>query len=162
MSLRNKASVRTHRFFQSSKLGSINRAIQRREFCPARGLKSWCLLQVLFQDGRLQWKRLENLISLAQEGSAGLDLSDTVRDGARVVLMDDRLRTQLLMALTEGDRLHVAVGPLWPLGCVYDKLWQTLSGSLGLICWGWRGHGGPVRCWQVCMSNFRSTLHDCA
>ena len=65
--------------------------------------------QVLFQDGRLQWKRLENLISLAREGSAGLDLSDTVRDGARVVLMDDRLRTQLLMALTEDDRLHVAV-----------------------------------------------------
>lgn len=70
-----------------------------------------CCPQVLFQDGRLQWKRLENLIGLAREGSAGLDLSDTVRDGARVVLMDNRLRTQLLMALTEDDRLHVAVRP---------------------------------------------------
>lgn len=65
------------------------------------------LFQVLFQKGRLQWSRLENLIKLAQEGSGGLDLSDTVRDGARVVLMDDELRQQLLLALTDDDRLHV-------------------------------------------------------
>ena len=66
-------------------------------------------MQVLFQDGKLQWQRLQNLIALAREGSGGLDLSDTVRDGARVVLMDDKLRTQMLAALTEDDRLHVAV-----------------------------------------------------
>ena len=65
---------------------------------------------MLFQHGRLQWARLENLVKLAQEGSGGLDLSDTVRDGARVVLMDDALRTQLLLALTEDDRLHLQVG----------------------------------------------------
>ena len=69
------------------------------------------LLQVLFQDGKLQWKRLENLVTLAREGSGGLDLSDTVRDGARVVLTDDRLRMQLLNALTEDNRLHVEVSP---------------------------------------------------
>lgn len=76
--------------------------------------------QVLFQHGRLQWARLENLVKLAREGSGGLDLSDTVRDGARVVLMDDDLRTQLLLALTEDDRLHLQVGawpPAW--GCGY-------------------------------------------
>ena len=68
--------------------------------------------QVLFQDGRFQWKRLENLLSLAQQGAgggAGLDLSDTVASGARVVLADSRLRTQLLMALTEDNRLHIDV-----------------------------------------------------
>jgi hypothetical protein len=42
--------------------------------------------QVLFQDGKFQWKRLENLIALAREGggSSGLDLSDTVKDALRV------------------------------------------------------------------------------
>jgi hypothetical protein len=50
--------------------------------------------QVLFQDGRFQWDRLENLLRLAKEGTGGpgsaanagggLDLSATVSDGARV------------------------------------------------------------------------------
>lgn len=74
------------------------------------------LFQVLFQDGRFQWDRLENLLRLAREGTggpggapnpAGLDLSATVSDGARVVLLDDQLRRQLLRAFTEDDRLHV-------------------------------------------------------
>ncbi|KAK9804231.1 hypothetical protein WJX72_002551 [[Myrmecia] bisecta] len=65
------------------------------------------LIQVLFQDGKFQWKRLENLITLAQEGSGELDLSDTVRDGAKVLLLDDKLRTQLLLALTEDNKLHL-------------------------------------------------------
>ena len=50
---------------------------------------SHCCAQVLFQDGRFQWKRLENLLSLAQQGAGGgkgLDMSDTVASGARVVL----------------------------------------------------------------------------
>ena len=66
-------------------------------------------LQVLFQNGKFQWKRLEKLIALAKEGSGGLDLSDTVRDGAKVVILDDKLRMQLLNALTEDNRLHVEV-----------------------------------------------------
>lgn len=49
---------------------------------------------MLFQDGRFQWDRLENLLQLAKEGSdgsgpgagGGLDLSTTVSDGARVSL----------------------------------------------------------------------------
>ena len=68
-------------------------------------------IQVLFSEGKFQWKRLENLIGLAREGSGGLDLSDTVKDGARVLLLDDKLRRQLLLALTEDDRLHVEVKP---------------------------------------------------
>lgn len=65
--------------------------------------------QVLFAGGKFQWKRLENLIRLAREGSGGLDLSDTVASGARVVLLDERLRSQLLLALTEDNRLHIDV-----------------------------------------------------
>ncbi|KAG2497142.1 hypothetical protein HYH03_004733 [Edaphochlamys debaryana] len=88
------------------------------------------LFQVLFQDGKFQWKRLENLLALAKEGaagrgggaaaaaasggpsssstSAGLDLSDTAKDALRVLLLDDKLRTQLMLALTEDNKLHVA------------------------------------------------------
>lgn len=118
------------------------------------------LFQVLFQDGKFQWKRLENLIALAKEGSrggkdtasgyssssssgragsgasassssspafggtlvparggtfsssagsmaavagasgsqGGLDLSDTVKDALRVLLLDDKLRTQVWLS----------------------------------------------------------------
>jgi len=82
------------------------------------------LIQVLLQDGRFQWARLENLVSLARSGggggggapgapapsstsSPGLDLSDTVASAARLVASDPALRRQLLDALTEGDTLHV-------------------------------------------------------
>ena len=80
------------------------------------------LFQVLFQGGRFQWSRLENLIQLAKEGtpsspgsrtsslmsaSSSVDLTSTVTDGARVVLLDDELRRQLLLAFTEDNRLHV-------------------------------------------------------
>ena len=69
-------------------------------------------MQVLFSGGKFQWKRLQNLIRLAKEGSGGLDLSDTVASGARVVLLDERLRAQLLQALTEDNRLHIDVSSL--------------------------------------------------
>ncbi len=36
-----------------------------------------------------------------------LDLTDTIKDGARVVATDATLRQQLLMAFTEDSRLHV-------------------------------------------------------
>lgn len=86
------------------------------------------LVQVLFKDGAFQWKRLENLIVLAREqvemmaplqlrnrevmrasinSGAKLDLTDTIKDGARVVLTDAGIRRQLLMAFTEDSRLHV-------------------------------------------------------
>eukprot|EP00882_Tetradesmus_deserticola_P002208 GHRQ01002360.1.p1 GENE.GHRQ01002360.1~~GHRQ01002360.1.p1 ORF type:complete len:697 (+),score=310.24 GHRQ01002360.1:143-2092(+) len=43
-----------------------------------------------------------------QAPKAGLDLSDTVRDAARLLLLDESLRRQVLMALTEDNQLHVA------------------------------------------------------
>ena len=91
---------------------------------------------MLFQDGRFQWKRLENLLSLAQQGAgggAGLDLSDTVASGARVVLADSRLRTQLLMALTEDNRLHIDVRVCSELCqlCLHQN--QSCAGTRGKV-----------------------------
>lgn len=44
----------------------------------------------------------------SSSSAAGLDLSDTVRDAARLLLIDDKLRRQIIMALTEDNQLHVA------------------------------------------------------
>ncbi|XP_065849205.1 protein ACTIVITY OF BC1 COMPLEX KINASE 1, chloroplastic isoform X1 [Euphorbia lathyris] len=84
------------------------------------------LIQVLFKDGVFQWKRLENLIVLAKENVAKmssnpalqvkntnskvenkLDLTDTIRDASRLFFLDEGIRRQLLMALTEDSKLHV-------------------------------------------------------
>ncbi|KAL1834739.1 hypothetical protein DCAR_0104961 [Daucus carota subsp. sativus] len=88
------------------------------------------LIQVLFKDGLFQWKRLENLIVLAKENVAKmssnpalqgkqmelsremqvqkkLDLTDTIKDGARLFLVDGGIRRQLLLALTEDSKLHI-------------------------------------------------------
>ncbi|XP_028802361.1 protein ACTIVITY OF BC1 COMPLEX KINASE 1, chloroplastic [Neltuma alba] len=88
------------------------------------------LIQVLFKDGLFQWKRLENLIVLAKENVAKmssnpalqvkdrqrtrnlrlerkLDLTDTIKDGARLFFIDEGIRRQLLLALTEDSKLHV-------------------------------------------------------
>lgn len=89
------------------------------------------LIQVLFKDGVFQWKRLENLITLAKENVAKmssnpalkgnntrrrsrelqvvrkLDLTDTIKDGARLFLIDEGIRRKLLLALTEDSKLHV-------------------------------------------------------
>lgn len=45
---------------------------------------------------------------VAASAAGSLDLSDTVRDAARLLLVDDKLRRQVIMALTEDNRLHVA------------------------------------------------------
>lgn len=66
-------------------------------------------VQVLFQNGKFQWERLENLIKLAKDGAGGsaLDLSETAKDAVRVLLTDTTLRAQLVAALTEDNKLHV-------------------------------------------------------
>ncbi len=64
---------------------------------------------MLFRGNKFQWERLSHLIQLAKEGGSDLDLSDTVSDGARLVLTDPKLRSQLIMALTEDNRLHLDV-----------------------------------------------------
>eukprot|EP00878_Enallax_costatus_P026912 GHUV01028924.1.p1 GENE.GHUV01028924.1~~GHUV01028924.1.p1 ORF type:complete len:261 (+),score=63.34 GHUV01028924.1:463-1245(+) len=46
--------------------------------------------------------------ALVRAPQKGLDLSDTVRDAARLLLLDEKLRRQVIMALTEDNQLHVA------------------------------------------------------
>ena len=69
------------------------------------------LLEILFKDDKFQWQRLEDLILLAR-GEMGdgkrLDMKSTIRDSARVFALDSNIRKQLLLALTEGQRLHVS------------------------------------------------------
>ena len=68
------------------------------------------LLEILFKDDKFQWQRLEDLILLAK-GEMGdgkrLDMKSTIKDSARVFALDPNIRKQLLLALTEGQRLHV-------------------------------------------------------
>lgn len=75
------------------------------------------LLEVLFKDGRFQWERLENLITIARTDRK-FDLLPTAQLGLQFLLSDEGsyLRRQLLIALTEDDRLHtVEVQRLWHL-----------------------------------------------
>ncbi|KAJ6745240.1 CHAPERONE-ACTIVITY OF BC1 COMPLEX CABC1 -RELATED [Salix koriyanagi] len=88
------------------------------------------LIQVLFKGGVFQWKRLENLIVLAKENVAKmssnpalqvkdiqnsrslqvkkkLDLTNTIKDGARLFFTDEGIRRQLLLAMTEDSKLHI-------------------------------------------------------
>jgi len=83
------------------------------------------LLNILFKDGKFQWQRLENLISIARTDGS-FDLLPTAQLGLQFILSDEGkfLRRQLLLALTEDDRLHTAeVQRLWNL--VKDDLQPT-------------------------------------
>lgn len=80
------------------------------------------LLNVLFKDGKLQWQRLENLIAIARSDQS-FDLLPTAQLGLQYLLSDEGkfLRRQLVLALTEDDRLHTEeVQRIWNL--VKDEL----------------------------------------
>ncbi|XHX80695.1 MAG: ABC1 kinase family protein [Stenomitos frigidus ULC029] len=75
------------------------------------------LLEVLFKDGKFQWERLENLIAIARSDQS-FDLLPTAQLGIQYLLSDEGkfLRRQLVIALTEDDRLHTEeVQRLWNL-----------------------------------------------
>jgi predicted unusual protein kinase regulating ubiquinone biosynthesis (AarF/ABC1/UbiB family) len=75
------------------------------------------LLNVLFKDGKFQWERLENLISIARTDN-NFDLLPTAQLGFQYLLSDEGkfLRSQLVLALTEDNRLHTEeVQRLWNL-----------------------------------------------
>ncbi len=75
------------------------------------------LLEVLFRDGKFCWNRLENLIAIARSDSS-FDLLPTAQLGLQYLLSDEGkfLRREVLMALTEDDRLHTEeVRRLWNL-----------------------------------------------
>ena len=75
------------------------------------------LLEVLFKDGRFQWQRLENMLSIAQSDD-NFDLLPTAQIGLQFLLSEEGLylRQQILLALTEDDRLHTEeVQRIWRL-----------------------------------------------
>ena len=93
------------------------------------------LLEVLFKNGKFQWQRLENLIAIAQSDD-GFDLLPTAQLGLQYILSGEGqfLRQQLLLALTEDDRLHTEeVRRLWDL--IKDDLKpdRLLSAAVGAI-----------------------------
>ncbi|WP_035994457.1 ABC1 kinase family protein [Leptolyngbya sp. KIOST-1] len=91
------------------------------------------LLEVLFQDGQLQWQRLENMLAIAR-GDTGFDLLPTAGLGLRYLMSEEgvHLRQMLVLALTEDDRLHTQeVQRLWTL--VKDDI--TFDRVLG-VAWG--------------------------
>ena len=88
------------------------------------------LIDVLFKDGKFQWQRLENLIAIARTGD-NFDLLPTAQLGFQYLMSEEGkyLRRQLLLALTEDDRLHAAeVQRLWDLvkaDLQPDRLWTV-------------------------------------
>ncbi|HEY9736937.1 MAG TPA: AarF/ABC1/UbiB kinase family protein [Trichocoleus sp.] len=75
------------------------------------------LLEVLFKDGQFQWQRLENMIEIARS-DRNFDLLPTAGLGLRYLLSSegDYLRREILLALTEDNRLHTEeVQRLWAL-----------------------------------------------
>lgn len=93
------------------------------------------LLNILFKDGKFQWERLENLISIARTDNS-FDVLPTAKLGIRYLMSDEGkfLRRQLVLALTEDDRLHTEeVQRLWNL--VKDDLQpdKILSAAIGVL-----------------------------
>ena len=75
------------------------------------------LIEILFKDGQFQWERLENMIAIARSDQ-NFDLLPTAQLGLQYLLSDEGkfLRRQLVLALTENDRLHTQeVQRLWNL-----------------------------------------------
>jgi len=90
------------------------------------------LLNLLFKHGKFQWQRLENLIAIAR-ADENFDLLPTAQLGIQYLFSDEGkfLRQQLVLALTEDDRLHTAeVQRLWNL--VKDDLKPNLLFNVAL------------------------------
>jgi len=103
------------------------------------------LLEVLFKDGRFQWERLENMIAIARS-DGNFDLLPTAQLGFQYFMSTEGqfLRRQLLLALTEDDRLHTAeVQRLWDLvkddlqpARLFNAAWGTLTEFSGMAAFG--------------------------
>lgn len=94
------------------------------------------LLEVLFKDGKFQWQRLENMLAIARSDH-NFDFLPTAQLGLQYLLSDEGkfIRRQLVLALTEDERLHTAeVQRLWNLvkddlkpGRLFDAALSSLS-----------------------------------
>ena len=93
------------------------------------------LLDVLFKDGKFQWDRLENLLQIARVDD-NFDLLPTARLGLQYLLSEEGryLREQLLIALTEDDRLQMEpVQRLWDLvkgDITTDRIWDEAVSTI--------------------------------
>ncbi|MDF5707839.1 MAG: AarF/ABC1/UbiB kinase family protein [Nostoc sp. S4] len=93
------------------------------------------LLNVLFKDGKFQWQRLENLIAIART-DGNFDVVPTAQMGFQYLISDEGkfLRRQVVLALTEDDRLHTEeVQRLWNLvknDLKPDRLFNVAIGIL--------------------------------
>ena len=75
------------------------------------------LVEVLFKDGKFQWQRLENLLLIARSDQS-FDIIPTAGLGIQFLMTEEGqyLRKQVLLALTEDNRLHTEeVQRLWRL-----------------------------------------------
>lgn len=93
------------------------------------------LIEVLFKDGKFQWNRLENLIAIARTDNS-FDLLPTAQLGLQYLLSDEGkfLRRQLVLALTEDDRLHTEeVQRLWNLIKEDLKPAEIFNAALGAL-----------------------------
>lgn len=96
------------------------------------------LLQVLIKDGKFRWNRLENLIQIARS-DGGLDWLPTAQTGLRYLMSEEArdLRRQLVLSLTEDDRLHFEE---------LQRLWRLISPELS-----------PAYLWQATLRSLPST-----
>jgi len=96
------------------------------------------LLQVLVKDGKFRWNRLENLIQVARS-DGDLDWISTTRLGLHYLLSEEarELRRQLVLSLTEDDRLHFEE---------LQRLWRVVSPDLS-----------PAHLWQAALASLPLT-----
>ncbi|NJK39599.1 MAG: AarF/ABC1/UbiB kinase family protein [Oscillatoriales cyanobacterium RM2_1_1] len=93
------------------------------------------LIEILFKDDKFQWQRLENMIHIAQSDQS-FDLLPTAQLGIQYLLSEegDFLRRQILLVLTEDERLHTEeVQRLWQLvqpTIQPRRLWNAAVGAL--------------------------------
>jgi predicted unusual protein kinase regulating ubiquinone biosynthesis (AarF/ABC1/UbiB family) len=80
------------------------------------------LIEVIIKDGKLQWQRLENMIGIARR-DRNFDLLPTAQLGFQFLISDEgrSLRNQIIMALTEDNRLHLSE---------VQQLWNLVKGEL--------------------------------
>jgi predicted unusual protein kinase regulating ubiquinone biosynthesis (AarF/ABC1/UbiB family) len=97
------------------------------------------LVEVIIKDGKLQWERLENMIGIARSDS-NFDLLPTAQLGFQFLISAEgqSLRNQLVMALTEDNRLHVSE---------IQQLWGLVKGELE-----------PAKLFNVAFSAFAESL----
>lgn len=93
------------------------------------------LLNVLFKDNKFKWERLENLIQIARTDRS-FDVLPTAQMGLQYLLSEEGkfLRRQLVLALTEDDRLHTEeVQRLWDLVKEDIKPNRLLDVAIGMF-----------------------------